>query len=253
MRRAILKAEGAGAQLKRNRNKDSEMKELRIHPADNVVVNIETGHKLALVDIAEGENVIKYGFPIGHATQPIKKGEHVHTHNLRTNLKEKLSYTYQPKSVELQPVPETTINVYVRENGDIGIRNDIWIVNTVGCVNKIAERLSALTGALSFPHPFGCSQLGDDHKTTQLILKGLVQHPNAGGVLVLGLGCENNNIASFREVLGEVNERRVKFLNTQDVSDEIAEGVRLIEELKAYADKFTRQPEIGRASCRERV
>ncbi len=218
------------------------MKELRIHPADNVVVNIETGHKSALVDIAEGENVIKYGFPIGHATQPIKKGEHVHTHNLKTNLKEKLSYTYQPKLVELQPVPETTINAYVRENGDIGIRNDIWIVNTVGCVNKIAERLSALTGALSFPHPFGCSQLGDDHKTTQLILKGLVEHPNAGGVLVLGLGCENNNIAQFREVLGEVNERRVKFLNTQDVSDEIAEGVKLIEELKEYAASFNRQP-----------
>ncbi len=218
------------------------MKELRIHPADNVVVNIETGHKSALVDIAEGENVIKYGFPIGHATQPIKKGEHVHTHNLKTNLKEKLSYIYQPKKVELQPAPETTINAYVRENGDIGIRNDIWIVNTVGCVNKIAERLSALTGALSFPHPFGCSQLGDDHKTTQLILKGLVEHPNAGGVLVLGLGCENNNIAAFREVLGAVDERRVKFLNTQDVSDEIAEGVRLIEELKEYAASFTRQP-----------
>ncbi len=218
------------------------MKELRIHPADNVVVNIETGHKSALVDIAEGENVIKYGFPIGHATQSIKKGEHVHTHNLKTNLKEKLTYTYQPKQVELSPVPETTINAYVRENGDIGIRNDIWIVNTVGCVNKIAERLSALTGALSFPHPFGCSQLGDDHKTTQLILKGLVEHPNSGGVLVLGLGCENNNIAQFREVLGEVNERRVKFLNAQDVSDEIAEGVKLIEELKEYAAKFSRQP-----------
>ena len=194
------------------------------------------------MDIAEGENVIKYGFPIGHATQPIKKGEHVHTHNLKTNLKEKLTYIYQPKQVELSPVPETTINAYVRENGDIGIRNDIWIVNTVGCVNKIAERLSALTGALSFPHPFGCSQLGDDHKTTQLILKGLVEHPNAGGVLVLGLGCENNNIAQFRELLGAVDERRVKFLNTQDVSDEIAEGVKLIEELRAYADTFTRQP-----------
>jgi len=233
---------GHGSGIQRSVEIEVRMRELRIHPADNVVVNIETGHKSALVDIAEGENVIKYGFPIGHATQPIKKGEHVHTHNLKTNLKEKLTYTYQPKQVELSPVPETTINAYVRENGDIGIRNDIWIVNTVGCVNKIAERLSALTGALSFPHPFGCSQLGDDHKTTQLILKGLVEHPNAGGVLVLGLGCENNNIAQFREVLGEVDERRVKFLNTQDVSDEIAEGVKLIEELKDYAAGFTRQP-----------
>ena len=230
------------------------MKELRIHPADNVIVDIESGHKYALADIAEGENVIKYGFSIGHATQPIKKGEHVHTHNLKTNLKEKLNYTYQPQLAAQKSATERTgnacrnadanvyVNAYVRENGDIGIRNDIWIVNTVGCVNKIAERLSALTGALSFPHPFGCSQLGDDHKTTQLILKGLVEHPNAGGVLVLGLGCENNNIASFREVLGEVDERRVKFLNTQDVSDEIAEGVKLIEELKEYAASFTRQP-----------
>ena len=230
------------------------MKELRIHPADNVAVDIESGHKYALADIAEGENVIKYGFPIGHATQPIVKGEHVHTHNLKTNLKEKLSYTYQPKLQAQKSVTEYTgntctngyedtyVNAYVRENGDIGIRNDIWIINTVGCVNKIAERLSALTGAFSFPHPFGCSQLGDDHKTTQLILKGMVEHPNAGGVLVLGLGCENNNITTFREMLGELDERRVKFLNTQDVSDEIAEGVKLIEELKAYADTFTRQP-----------
>lgn len=230
------------------------MKELRIHPADNVVVDIESGHKYALADIAEGENVVKYGFPIGHATQPIKKGEHVHTHNLKTNLKDKLSYTYQPKCEAQKAEAERNsnsgtngyedayINAYVRENGDIGIRNDIWIINTVGCVNKIAERLSALTGAFSFPHPFGCSQLGDDHKTTQLILKGLVEHPNAGGVLVLGLGCENNNIAQFHEVLGAVDERRVKFLNTQDVSDEIAEGVKLIEELKAYAATFTRQP-----------
>ena len=230
------------------------MKELRIHPADNVAVDIESGHKYALADIAEGENVVKYGFPIGHATQKIKKGEHVHTHNLKTNLKDKLSYTYQPKCEAQKAVAERSsnsgmngykdvyVNAYVRENGDIGIRNDIWIVNTVGCVNKIAERLSALTGAFSFPHPFGCSQLGDDHKTTQLILKGLVEHPNAGGVLVLGLGCENNNIAQFREVLGAVDERRVKFLNTQDVSDEIAEGVKLIEELQAYAAIFTRQP-----------
>ncbi len=230
------------------------MKELRIHPADNVAVNIETGHKSALVDIAEGEKVIKYGFPIGHATQPIAKGEHVHTHNLKTNLKEKLSYTYQPKREGQKSESEHNgnsfvneqkndyVNAYVRGNGDIGIRNDIWIINTVGCVNKIAERLSALTGAFSFPHPFGCSQLGDDHKTTQLILKGLVEHPNAGGVLVLGLGCENNNIAQFREVLGTVDERRVKFLNTQDVSDEIEEGVKLIKELQEYAATFTRQP-----------
>ncbi len=218
------------------------MKQLKIHPSDNVAVDIDTGHKEALFDIAEGENIIKYGFPIGHATRDIKQGERVHTDNLKTNLKEKLSYTYQPETFTLKEVPEYTINAYVRENGEIGIRNDIWIINTVGCVNKIAEKLSVLTGALCFPHPYGCSQLGDDHLVTQQILKGLILHPNAGGVLVLGLGCENNNIASFREMLGPVDERRVKFLNAQDCQDEVAEGVKLIRELQTYAATFERKP-----------
>lgn len=218
------------------------MKQLIIHPSDNVAVEVATGHKTALCDMKEGENVIKYGFPIGHATRDIRAGERVHTDNLKTNLKDKLTYEYHPKVFPLPDVPEYTVDAYVRENGEIGIRNDIWIVNTVGCVNKIAEKLSALTGAFTFPHPYGCSQLGDDHGVTQQILKGLVEHPNAGGVLVLGLGCENNNIATFKEVLGDVDVRRVKFLNAQDSCDEIAEGVRLIEELKTYAAAFTRQP-----------
>ena len=131
---------------------------------------------------------------------------------------------------------------YLRENGDAGIRNDIFIVNTVGCVNKVSEQLANLTGAIAFPHPFGCSQLGDDQKITQLILRGIINHPNAAGVLVLGLGCENNNIEVFKTVLGEWNDKRVKFLNCQDVEDEIAEGVRLINELKDYANTFTRCP-----------
>ena len=218
------------------------MKQLQIHALDNVAVDVETGHKVALKDIPKGSNVIKYGFPIGHATKDIKAGESVHIHNVKTNLGEKLTYTYEPVRYELPQPQRKTILAYVRENGDIGIRNDIWIVNTVGCVNKVAEKLASLTGAFSFPHPYGCSQLGDDHKLTQLILKGLIQHPNAGGVLVLGLGCENNHIASLKEILGEVNPHRVKFLNTQDCEDEITEGVKLIEELKAYADTFERQP-----------
>lgn len=218
------------------------MKQIKIHPSDTVAVELASGHKVALCDIAAGENVIKYGFPIGHATRDIRAGERVHTDNLKTNLKEKLSYSYQPVNASVPKRPEATIQAYVRENGEIGIRNDIWIVNTVGCVNKVAEQLSKLTGAFAFPHPYGCSQLGDDHETTKKILKGLVQHPNAGGVLVLGLGCENNGIAAFRECLGEVEERRVKFLNTQDCEDEIAEGVALINELKAYAATFCRQP-----------
>lgn len=214
-----------------------------IHKLDNVEINLENGHKFALCDIKQGDNIIKYGNPIGHATCDIKKGEHVHTHNVKTNLSGNLEYKYNYKDYGVLPQKtDLTINAYVRENGDIGIRNEIWIVNTVGCVNKVAQKLALLTGAKYFSHPFGCSQLGDDQKLTQLILKGMVNHPNAAGVLVLGLGCENNNIPLFKEVLGEYNEKRVKFLNCQDFEDEIQEGVKLINELKAYADTFKREP-----------
>ena len=217
------------------------IKIIKIHPDDNVGVNVETGHKTALRDIAEGEDIIKYGFPIGHATKNISEGEHVHTQNLKTNLKEKLDYVYSHKVFETEKPMGRTIRAYLRPDGNIGIRNDIWIINTVGCVNKVAEAISKRTGALFFPHPYGCSQLGDDHQLTQKILKGLIKHPNAGGVLVLGLGCENNNIGVFKDILGPVDERRVRFLNAQDTQDEIEEGVRIVEELKEIASQDTRQ------------
>lgn len=212
-----------------------------INNNDNVEINISDGHKYAVRDIEKGENIIKYGQSIGHATEFIKKGEHVHTHNMKTNLSDNLEYTYSPKFYDIEQCSEKiTFMGYERENGDVGIRNDIWIVNTVGCVNKVAEKLAKLTGAKFFPHPFGCSQMGDDQKITQLILKGMVNHPNSGGVLVLGLGCENNNIDVFKGILGNWDENRVKFLNAQDC-DEIEEGVRLINELKSYAAKYERK------------
>lgn len=213
-----------------------------INKLDNVEINLENGHKYALCDIKQGENIIKYGSPIGHAICDIKKGEHVHTHNVKTNLSGNLSYTYNYKDYGIKSIDsDLYFEGYVRENGDVGIRNEIWIINTVGCVNKTAEILAAKTGAMHFAHPFGCSQLGDDQKITQLILKGMVNHPNAAGVLVLGLGCENNNIEVFKEVLGEYNEKRVRFLNAQDYDDEIAEGTKIIDELKEYAAGFKKQ------------
>ena len=214
-----------------------------INKLDNVDINLEDGHKYALCDIKCGEDIIKYGNPIGHAICDIKQGEHVHTHNVKTNLSGNLEYTYEPKFYDTPAAPtDRTFMGYVRENGDVGIRNEIWIVNTVGCVNKIAQKIADRTGARYFPHPFGCSQLGDDQTTTQLILRGMVNHPNAAGVLVLGLGCENNNIDVFKKVLGEYNPDRVKFLNTQDADDDVEAGVALVNELKAYASKFERTP-----------
>ena len=211
-----------------------------IHNADNVEVRLENGHKYAIRPIRAGENVIKYGNPIGHALQDIQPGEQVHTHNLATNLSGKIEYSYEPGNLTRETLPAPEFMGYLREDGQVGIRNDVWIINTVGCVNKIAEKLAKLTGAKYFAHPYGCSQLGDDQTLTQQVLKGLVQHPNAGGVLVLGLGCENNNIPLFQKVLGSWDDRRVKFLIAQEAEDEIEEGVKLIRELQAHAATYER-------------
>lgn len=228
------------------------MKTLRINEKDNVAVMLDgemRGHKIALCDISEGQEIIKYGYSIGHATEDIKEGMHVHTHNIKTNLKGTLEYTYEPNHNEIAPQAKRTFMGYVREDGSVGIRNEIWIVNTVGCVNKTSEILareanvrygSECDGIFNFVHPFGCSQLGDDQMTTQAVLKGLVNHPNAAGVLVLGLGCENNNIPVFKEVLGEVNENRVKFMSTQECDDEIDKGLAIIGELVEYSKNFKR-------------
>ncbi len=212
--------------------------------------DIDCGHKIALRDIAEGEDIIKYGFPIGHAVRPILAGEYIHTHNIRTNLKGLLDYRYAPALNEKATHLSSNFMGYMRENGEVGIRNEIWIINTVGCVNKTSEILAKeanmafagkTDGIFAFPHPYGCSQLGDDHLATQKILAGLVKHPNAAGVLVLGLGCENNNIPAFRNVLGDQIPGRVKFLVTQEAEDEIQEGLKLIGELVEYAGTFKRQ------------
>ncbi len=212
-----------------------------INPADNVEVDLENGQKRAVRSIKKGENIIKYGFPIGHATENIAPGETVHTHNLKTNLNNIEEYSYAPDFDEIKPQSEMLyFDGYRRKNGSVGIRNDVWIVNTVGCVNKAAQIIAEKTGAKYFSHPFGCSQLGDDQKFTQLILKGMVNHPNAGGVLVLGLGCENNNIGEFKKVLGEYDPDRVKFLNCQDSEDEISDGIRIVNELKSYSGGFSR-------------
>lgn len=211
--------------------------------------DIDKGHKIAIYDIDHGENVVKYGFHIGHATRQILAGEYIHTHNIKTNLEGLLEYSYQPRFDELPELPQAEFMGYIRNNGDVGIRNEIWIINTVGCVNKTAEllakeanlRFAGLTdGIFAFTHPYGCSQLGEDHLTTQKLLAGMVRHPNAAGVLVLGLGCENNNIPEFKKVLGEYDPERVKFLVTQEVEDELEEGLRLIGELAEYSQKFSR-------------
>ena len=218
------------------------MDTVRINEKDNVCVNLETGHKIALCNIEKGADIIKYGYPIGCATEDIRCGEAVHSHNMKTKLGDILSYEYKPNFSKLPEEEPFEISAYMRENGDIGIRNDIWIIPTVGCVNPTAKQLAEKTGAIAFSHPYGCSQLGDDMKVTQLILRGLIRHPNAGGVLVLGLGCENNNILEMKKIMNGIDEKRIRFLTVQDCENEIEEGTKLIEELKATASKDKRIP-----------
>lgn len=207
-----------------------------------ILETIEKGHKVALCPIEEGGLVYKYAAPIGRATRAIKPGEWVHTHNLHTALDGKMTYSYEPeaRASDHQGENPASFMGYPRKTGQVGIRNEVWIINTVGCVNKTAERLSEAAnrlyqgqtdGIYAFTHPYGCSQMGDDQRTTQKILADMVHHPNAGGVLVLGLGCENNHVEAFKEVIGPYDPNRVRFLVTQDVEDEMEEGLKLIGEL----------------------
>ncbi|MBR3632231.1 MAG: altronate dehydratase [Elusimicrobiaceae bacterium] len=216
--------------------------------------DIPFGHKIALQDFQPNENIIKYGQPIGHAKVAIARGEHIHTHNLKTNLDGLLDYTYQPQekpAAQTAKHAEASFMGYVRTDGQVGIRNEIWIIPTVGCVNTTAQRLAKaaseklkglVDGVYAYTHNMGCSQLGADHRRTQDILKGLIRHPNAAGVLVLSLGCENNNLDNFKPVLGDIDPKRVKFLVTQDVNDEYGAGMKILDELAAYAQTFKREP-----------
>jgi len=206
-----------------------------IHPADNVEIH-EDGHKYARCAIAAGAPVIKYGLPIGHATCPIAAGEHVHVHNLATGLGDALEYVYAPDDLP-PPVPasaaDRTFRAFRHADGRVGVRNDIWVVPTVGCVNRLAQRLADSCGGVALTHPYGCSQLGADHETTANLLAALCRHPNAGGVLVVGLGCENNTLESFRARLGDLTALNIRFLRAQDPGDEYARGQALIGELLA--------------------
>lgn len=204
--------------------------------------DIKPGHKFAIRDILKNENIIKYGYPIGNATKNIKKGQWIHSHNLKTNLSGILEYKYnQQLSDDNTRVEARTFMGYRRANGHVGIRNELWIIPTVGCVNGIAEMIinrfkeevnpKNIDGIHVYKHNYGCSQLGQDHKNTRTILADMVKHPNAGGVLVLGLGCENNTIEEFKISLEEYDEERTRFLVTQRVSNEIEEGVKLLKEL----------------------
>lgn len=247
---------------------------LKINDADNVAVvladgvkagevfegvtllaDVPRGHKFALTPIAQGECVIKYGYPIGHATSPIRAGEWIHSHNLATSLGDDLEYTYNP----VQDVtPDTTekgcptVEGYLRADGRMGIRNELWVIPTVGCVNgqanAIVERLrreltaEGIDDIRAFTHNYGCSQLGADHANTRAALAALACHPNAGGVLVIGLGCENNQISALREAMKEYDPERVRFLVAQEVDDEIEAGVGLCRELADRMKRDRRQP-----------
>ncbi len=214
---------------------------------------VKRGHKVAITNMRLNENVVKYGYPIGHAIKEVAMGEHVHTHNMKTNLDGIEEYQFNQK---FTPNPYKQENLsfqgYRRKSGDVGIRNELWIVPTVGCVNGVAERMiklfekevgniSPFENILVLKHNYGCSQLGDDHENTRKILKDAVLHPNAGGVLVLGLGCENNNLYKFKESLGEYDRERVKFLVSQEVADEIEAGVQLLKEIYENAKNDKRK------------
>lgn len=249
------------------------MKEfIKIHANDNVAValtslsaastldvdgisvtlteDIPRGHKFALTAISRGAEIIKYGSPIGIAKEDISCGNWVHTHNIQTGLGDLLTYTYHKTSTELPETAPCTFRGYRRSDGKVGIRNEIWIIPTVGCVNNVATAIERkaqrfvhgnIDGIVAFPHPYGCSQMGDDQENTRTILADLINHPNAGAVLVLGLGCENSNIDVLKGYIGDYDPERVKFLVAQECEDEITESLAIIEALSEKIAGYERE------------
>lgn len=220
---------------------------------DNIKLldDIPFGHKVLLNDLKSGENIIKYGNPIGHLTIDCKKGEHIHEHNLKTNLSDIIEYKYCGENEYKPKKCDVTFNGYLRQDGRAATRNEIWIIPTVGCVNNTAKRLEKIgqdiicdgcDGVFAYTHPFGCSQLGDDQENTRKILAALANHPNAGGVLIVSLGCENTNAETFKKYLGEYDEKRIKFLITQDCENELEKGEKLLKELYTFVKSFKREP-----------
>lgn len=218
-----------------------------------VLQDTPAGHKVLIEDKKQGEDIIKYGYPIGHAKTDLKAGEWVNENNLKTNLSGTLEYSYQPVNEKLSIANENrTFKGYVRPNGEVGIRNEVWIVPTVGCVNGIAEKLAQklreetgcknIDAVWTWHHNFGCSQLSEDHENTRKVLRDICLHPNAGAVLVLSLGCENNQPEQFMEMLGDYDKQRIRLLVTQKVEgDEIEAGMEILRELYAIASKDVRQ------------
>ncbi len=254
---------------------------IRIHPQDSVAValsplkegtlirledgtevtlieDIPQGHKFALKDIPSGTSIIKYGNSIGIASADIRTGAWIHTHNMKTGLGELLTYTYDRNITPLPSREERFFQGYRRKNGKVGVRNEIWIIPTVGCVNNVAQAIEkgsqslvsgSVEGVIAFTHPYGCSQMGDDQEHTRQILADLINHPNAGGVLVLGLGCENSNIDVLKNYIGEYDPERVRFLVSQESDDEIADGIEIVRELAENVGKAERES----ISCSELV
>ena len=215
-----------------------------------LIEDIDLGHKIALSDIKKGDPIIKYDTLIGYATSDIARGEHVHTHNIKTSLGANEDYTYEPVDYNDVKGEEGTFEGYLRKDGKAGVRNEIWIIPTVGCVNSIVKKMEALakeyvSGSLedviAFNHPYGCSQMGDDQENTRQILADLIKHPNAGGVLVVGLGCENSNIEEVKKHLGDYDEEKVRFMICQEHEDEVEYGMSLIKELADYVKGFKRE------------
>ncbi len=215
--------------------------------------DIPAGHKVALVPIPAEAKIIKYGYVIGHATAPVVPGEWVHSHNLATNLSGELRYEYRPAAAVSPPGPVTVPEFlgYRRGDGRVGTRNEIWVINTVGCVNRSAERIAricherfagkGIDGVHTFVHPYGCSQLGDDLANTRRILAGLMRHPNAGGILVMGLGCENNQMDELLKLAGPVDPARLRYFYSQNVMDEVETGVSAVAELYEVAKNDRRR------------
>jgi altronate hydrolase len=174
-----------------------------------VLEPIPAGHKVALAAVAEGENVLRYGQRIGRARVPIEPGRHVHMHNLAY---EELAFDYEFPSGEIEfpalPAAVPRFLGYAREDGRAGTRNYIAVGAASNCAAHTAELIARsyendrlppnVDGVVAFPHGEGCAHsIGPDTRQLQRTIAGVLDHPNVASALILGLGCEVNQISHY--------------------------------------------------------
>jgi altronate hydrolase len=221
--------------------------------------DIPAGHKLALRPIGVGQPIRKFNQIIGFATQPIVPGDHVHTHNLVTGdfARDYAIGSEASPTQLLAPAETATFQGILRPDGRVGTRNYVGILTTVNCSATVARRIAAhftpdvlraypnVDGVVTITHGTGCgmAEHGEPADLLRRVFVGYANHPNFAGVLLLGLGCETNQIEPLITLTGPSSSLRSSTIQEEGgTRSSVSKGIETVLELLAQANNATRTP-----------